>query len=47
MTTFPNQIAIANAGRRWQFRFRGSHHAPGVAEFFRWIAHSVQQAMCP
>jgi hypothetical protein len=30
-----NQITTANAGWRWQFRFRGSRHRPGVAEFYR------------
>jgi len=30
-----NQITAANAGWRTQFRFRGSHHRPGVAEFYR------------
>jgi hypothetical protein len=29
----PNQITAANAGWRWQFRFRGPCHRPGVAEF--------------
>jgi hypothetical protein len=31
----PNQITAANAGWRGQFRFRGSRHRPGVAEFYR------------
>ena len=31
-----NQITAANAGWRIQFRFRGSRHRPGVAEFNRW-----------
>ena len=29
------KITPANAGWRAQFRFRGSHHRPGVAEFHR------------
>jgi len=28
-----NQITTANAGWRTQFRFRGSRHRPGVAEY--------------
>ncbi len=30
-----NQVTAANAGWRWQFRLRGSHRRPGVAEFYR------------
>ena len=30
-----NEITAANAGCRTQFRFRGSRHRPGVAEFVR------------
>jgi hypothetical protein len=33
--TSPNQITAANAGWRTQFRFRGSRHRPGVADFYR------------
>ena len=29
----PNEVTAANAGWRSQFRFRGSRHRPGVAEF--------------
>jgi hypothetical protein len=32
---WPNKITAANAGWRTQFRFRGSRHRPGVAEFYR------------
>jgi hypothetical protein len=35
MSISPNQITAANAGWRTQFRFRGSRHRPGVAEFHR------------
>jgi hypothetical protein len=31
--TPPNKITPANAGWRIQFRFAGSRHRPGVAEF--------------
>jgi hypothetical protein len=31
----PNKITPTNAGGRLQFRFRGSRHRPGVAEFRR------------
>jgi hypothetical protein len=30
-----NKVTAANAGWRTQFRFRGSRHRPGVAEFWR------------
>jgi hypothetical protein len=26
-----SEVGAANAGERWQFRFRGSRHWPGVA----------------
>jgi hypothetical protein len=32
----PNKVTAVNAGWRTQFRFRGSNHWPGVAEFCRW-----------
>jgi len=32
---WPNKITSANAGERFGFRFRGSRHGPGVAEFWR------------
>jgi hypothetical protein len=31
----PNKNTPANAGERFQFRFRGLDSRPGVAEFFR------------
>src|SRR5689334_5939677 len=32
----PNKNTSANAGWALPFRFRGSRHRPGVAEFWRW-----------
>jgi hypothetical protein len=34
MDIWPNKITAAKAGWRTQFRFRGSRHRPGVAEFY-------------
>jgi hypothetical protein len=31
----PNKITAANAGTRTHFRYRGSPHRSGVAEFWR------------
>ena len=36
MKSSPDKTTAANAGWRTQFRFRGSRHLPGVAEFYRW-----------
>ena len=38
-----NKVTTANAGGRWQFRFRGSRRRPGVAEFYR----SPQKSTAP
>jgi hypothetical protein len=42
---WPNQITAANAGWRTQFRYRGSRHRPGVAEFYREAAFARPRAM--
>ena len=36
-----NKVGAANAGWTSQFRFRGSHHQPGVADLIRSLRHEV------